>query len=402
MRSLGELLAGSQGRILAACWVVWVLDFHDLVLFAFLKDGIASELQLTLGQLAWIDGATLGASAVGGFLFGRIADRTSRRTALIAGFLCCTLGAGATALAQGLWSLALARVATGFGVGSGWGIGHALVAETFPLAQRNRAAGLLQAGGPAGMAIAATVGCLLGPVLGWRGAFAVNGAALLLVPWLLRVLPRTAAATRVAPAWRMLFARAHRRASCVLLALLALQMTGFWSVYAWLPALLLREAQATLLFVWLFQVSANCVHVLADLTFGWLADRVGRRRLFALTNVLFAVGLALVALFHAQLLARPLLFAAAIVLVGAGAGTWSAFGPWFAAEYPPQLRATAASGFYNLARGVQLFTQPMLGALFAAAGTLAVGLWVGVGCAVGAAVTVGGLAPPRDAPRDTG
>ncbi len=53
------------------------------------------------------------------------------------------------------------------------------------------------------------------------------------------------------------------------------------------------------------------------------------------------------------------------------------------------LRATAASGFYNLSRGVQLFTQPMMGALIGWSGSFASALWVGVVTSVASAVLIG-------------
>ena len=70
------LFGGGRGRVLVFCWLGWVFDFYDLILFSFLKHGIAEELGLPLdGAVAWIEGWSLLATAVGGFAFGRVADR---------------------------------------------------------------------------------------------------------------------------------------------------------------------------------------------------------------------------------------------------------------------------------------------------------------------------------------
>ena len=46
-----ELLAHGRGKVLVFCWLGWVFDFYDLILFAFLKRQIAADLGLTLPAL---------------------------------------------------------------------------------------------------------------------------------------------------------------------------------------------------------------------------------------------------------------------------------------------------------------------------------------------------------------
>ena len=148
---ISELFRGPPARVLWFCWLGWAFDFFDLILFAFVKVDVQHDLQLDLAAIAWIDGWTLGASAVGGFAFGHIADRLGRRPALSASILVYSAGALATGLADGFGSLLAARIVTGIGVGGEWGVGHAAVAEAYPESQRSRAAGLLQAATPFGM-----------------------------------------------------------------------------------------------------------------------------------------------------------------------------------------------------------------------------------------------------------
>jgi MHS family shikimate/dehydroshikimate transporter-like MFS transporter len=135
--------------------------------------------------------------------------------------------------------------------------------------------------------------------------------------------------------------------------------------------------------------------VFADVAFGWCADRFGRRTVFVAFSALFALGLSAMGLGFERLADDFVLFAFVLATVGLGAGTWSAFGVFFAELYPRGVRATAASGLYNLSRGVQLFTLPMMGFLFASTGTYAVALWVGVATALLSALTL--VALPRSA-----
>ncbi len=400
MQAWSALLAEGRGRVLAFCWLGWVFDFYDLILFAFVKVAVGGDLGLGLEtELAWIDGWTLLATAVGGFAFGQIADRIGRRVAMAAGIVLFSLGAGATSFADGFWTLLCARVITGLGVGAEWGIAHAVVAEVYPEQQRGRAAAVLQAGAPVAMALAAVVGCFLAPVVGWRTCFLWSALPAVLAGFARVLLPASVdrpRPTRPLPVLALVRGE-HARASRALLLLLALHMTGFWCTYAWLPATLLREHGLTVQDVGWFQLQVNAVHVVADLAFGPLAERFGRRRTFAGLCLLFAGGLVALALAFPTLASDWRLFTAALAAVGLGAGTWSLFGVLFAECYPAEIRATAAAGFYNLARGVQVFTQPLLGALALWTGTLSVGLWIGAATAVLSSWVIRAVPPGRAA-----
>ena len=58
-----------HARVLWFCWLGWVFDLYDLLLFVFVKPQVAAELTLDITALGWIDGWTLFATAVGGFAF---------------------------------------------------------------------------------------------------------------------------------------------------------------------------------------------------------------------------------------------------------------------------------------------------------------------------------------------
>ncbi|HEB52371.1 MAG TPA: MFS transporter [bacterium] len=382
-------------RVLLFCWLGWVFDLYDLILFSFLKHGIADELGLSLdGAIAWIEGASLLATAVGGLAFGRIADRIGRRQAMVASIVVFSLGALATGLATGYGSLLVARLVTGFGVGGEWGIGHAVVADYWSGRQRDRVHGILQAGSPVAVASAAAVACFLAPLegIGWRAVFvasALLGVLAFAGRWAMPA-PDSAVTRTVSPPppVRALFAPPFRRASIVLLVVLTLHMAGFWCVYAELPVRLMRLHGVATTEVGWFQLQVHAVHVVADVLFGFLAARLGRVRVFVAFCLLFAAGQALVLGALDDVRRDFATFTLAIAAMGLGAGTWSCFGALFGKHYPAALRATAAALFYALARAVQLPLKPAVAAAFAATGSFAPALWIGIGCALGSAVAV--------------
>ncbi len=390
--ALPSLFAHGRGRLLLFCWLGWVFDFYDLILFSFTKPVIAADLGLQLYRaVAWIEGWSLLATAVGGFAFGRFADRVGRRPAMVLSIVTFSAGALLTGVASGFWSLLLARVVTGLGAGGEWGIGHAVVAEYWSGPQRDRVHGILQAGSPVAMAFAAAVGCFLAPLpqVGWRAVFLGSAVLAALALWARTAMPGPDVVA-VTPRLRSsaLWAPPHRRASAVLLTVLVLHMAGFWSVYAELPAALQRLHGATARDVGWFQIQVNAVHVVADVLFGFLAARFGRIRMFVLFSLVFAAGHVIVLQQLGTLTTDFGSFTLAVAAMGIGAGTWSCFGALFGQHYPVALRATAAATFYAVARGVQLPVKPALGAAFRATDSFAPALWVGIACALLSAAVV--------------
>lgn len=394
-----DLLQNGRGRVLWFCWLGWVFDFHDLILFSFCKRAIAADLQLDGSLLAWIEGLSLFASAVGGLVFGRIADRIGRRRAMSASILVYSAGALLTGIADGTAALLLARMLAGFGIGGEWGIGHAVIRETFEGKDRDRAHGLLQAGGPVGMALAACTGLFLAPSIGWRTVFLLSALPALLVFFARWAMPDSIAAQRAKPAAlpaSALFAPAHRRATIVLFSILVLHMTGFWCVYAELPNALMRDLGVSAGDAGRYQLVVNGAHIVADIAFGVIAAGIGRGRAFVAFCTFFAVAQLLFAASWGALTANLAIFTFAAAAMGFGAGTWSCFGALFGAHYPVALRATAASLLYSCSRGAQLFAKPGSHALSEWHGSMQPALWVGAACAVASAALYAALPTPRD------
>src|SRR5258707_9133823 len=152
----------------------WVFDFYDLVLFSFLLIPIGRELNLTEGQEAVLLGTALGASGIGGILFGYVSDVVGRKRALMWTVCIYSLGTALTACATGPLTLCLFRFLTGLGVGGEWAVGHTLIAESTPKHFRGRGSALLQAGEPIGVGFAAGGGLLLAPLFGWRLVFLLS------------------------------------------------------------------------------------------------------------------------------------------------------------------------------------------------------------------------------------
>src|SRR5512143_1646051 len=82
--------AGSNGaaraRFPVRVWFIsflgWTFDFYDLMLFSFLLIPIGRDLKLSDSQEAVLLGVALGASGIGGILFGYLSDRYGRKVVM--------------------------------------------------------------------------------------------------------------------------------------------------------------------------------------------------------------------------------------------------------------------------------------------------------------------------------
>src|SRR4051812_16361319 len=167
-------------RLFLFAFLGWTFDFYDLVLFGFIKDPVARSLGLAHRYEPWLLGVALSTSGVGGIIAGRLADRIGKRSVLSITIFAYSLGSLVCGLSGSVWTFILGRALVGLGVGGEWAVGHGMVAEAVAAERRGRASALLQAGEPVGVGIAAVVGYLIVPLVGWRAVLIGSSAPALI------------------------------------------------------------------------------------------------------------------------------------------------------------------------------------------------------------------------------
>jgi MFS family permease len=379
--------------ILTLAWAGWLFDFYDLMLFSFLVVPMRRDLGLDDAGLSWLLGVSLGATALGGCLFGWLADRYGRKPVLSATILTYSMGTLLCGLAPGFGALLACRVLTGLGVGGEWATGQTLVGETFPAPLRARFAAVMQTGAPIGVGLAAIVGGFVEPHLGWRLCFIASAAPALMVVAIRRTMPesdvwvasRRAGAGAGAGAPRSLLGALSsdatiRRLFALGLVLAITDMSAYWFTYLWMPKYLYDNLGFSMARsgAWILVTQAG--GLLGYLSFGAVADWKGRRWAYTVYSLVWAVGLLSVTLAWSAIAATPAVALACMFAVGVGTGNFSGYGPIFAELFPTAIRNTAMGAVYNLARGIQLVT-PLVITWVAAhgEGTAALGRGISIG-----------------------
>jgi MFS family permease len=220
-----------------------------------------------------------------------------------------------------------------------------------------------------GYALAAIVSAVFLPLVGWRGVFFFGLAPALLAFWIRRHTPepdiwkqqtqrltlRQTAAT---------LAGEHGRHTLVGLAFTAAAMCGYWGLFTWIPTWLATPVEAggpgldlvkSTTWIVVMQVGA----ALGFISFGYVADALGRKKAF----ILYFVASALAVPLYTQITTPGALLAVGPVVAFFGTGFYSGFAPTFAELFPTNVRATAQGFIYNTGRAVSALAPAMVGFL---------------------------------------
>ena len=356
-----------QWRTLLATTLGWMLDAMDVMLYSFALVAIQKEFALSGTQSGLLTTVMLFSAALGGTLAGYLADRYGRTKVLMGSILTYSLFTAAIATATSFEQLLFWRALVGFGLGAEWSAGTVLVAESWPSQHRGKAMAITQSGWALGYILASLFAAAILPTYGWRPLFALGILPALLTLWIRRAVPEpdvwSPTAARVPLS--TLFRPPLGRYVLVSIAMSSLILFAYWGLFTWVPAYLaspIEKGGAGLSVVrstgWIIPMQLGALA--GYLSFGFLADRFGRRPVF----VSFLFGAAIVTYLYGNLAQSPGLLLALGPLVGFfGHGYYSAFGAILSELFPSGIRATAQGLCYNAGRVFSALAPAGIGAL---------------------------------------
>lgn len=185
-------ITSMQIGVIAICWIINMLDGFDVLAIAYTAPTITEEWQLASGQLGVVLSAGLIGMALGALFIAPLADRFGRKKVILYSLTLIGLAMLATAMANSIGSLIVARIITGLGVGGLLASLNTMVAEYSPDSRRNLAISFLQSGYPIGALAGGLIAAPLIPLFGWEMVFIVGGvASLLMVVVVLMFLPES-------------------------------------------------------------------------------------------------------------------------------------------------------------------------------------------------------------------
>ena len=377
-------LTGYQWLVLLVAWFGWVFDSMDALIYAQVMTPALKELlgaRASPQNIGWYGGIIFSIFivgwALGGILFGVLADYLGRSRTLAMTILVYAVFTALAGFSHTWWELGIYRFLTALGVGGEWAAGATLVAEVWPESLRVKGAGLLQSAWGFGFFLAAGMNLLLSSY-SWRVMFFVG-----IIPALVAVLitskvhepERWASQHRQAKlpgSERLtilaLFSPETRRDTLVGTSLAFVAVFGLWGATNWTPSFiteLLRpqhlDAISTARRVSFAVMSLNAGAILGYLTGPLIAEWWGRRTMFLLLMLGSALSLPVTFLI-------PTSFSTAMWLLPFlgffSNGIFSGFPVYFPEIFPTRIRATGSGFCFNAGR------------IFAAAGPFLTGYLV--------------------------
>ena len=397
-------------RVVLALGVSWLLDGLEVTVVGSLGPALErpDTLGLTAGEIGWAASAYIGGAVLGALFFGRLADSLGRKRMFLVTLVVYLVATVLTALSFNIWSFAICRFFTGFGIGGEYAAINSAIDELIPARVRGtvdlaiNGSFWVGAAMGAGLSIVLLEPAWLGAHYGWRLAFLLGGVlgfAILLVRrhvpesprWLIRhgrtdeaervvaAIEREVAARRgplsavserlamrplPSPGWleiARLMATRYRRRAVLGLVLMASQALFYNAIFFTYALVLARFYDVPEQDVGYYIFPFALGNFLGPLVLGRLFDSVGRRRMIALTYAIAGLGL----------IATGRAFAADVLTPAELSLCWSAI--FFVASaaassayltvseiFPVEMRAISISLFYAAGTALGGFAGPPL------------------------------------------
>jgi MFS family permease len=387
---------GYQWTVLFAAWLGWGFDVFDGLLFNYVAPNcVPTLLGIPLGTpeakaatLWWtgvLTSVLLLGWAVGGVIFGRLADTLGRTRTLLLTMALYSLGTAACAAAPNIWVLLLCRIVASLGIGGEWAAGASMVAEVVPEHRRVEAGALLYTSAPLGLFLATWVTWYIqgvampgSPETAWRYVFLcglIPAAVALLVRMMVREPERWVNAVSTPPRLAEIFAPAYRARTLSGLGMAFVALLTWWSCNAFIPivakglaavesaSLGLGPMEATVLGERWSALATNCFNLgglVGTLLTVPVSKLLGRRVMFG--GYFLASGLAIFATFGLDVPGETRLYL--YFLIGASVfGVFGSFTYYLPELYPTRLRATGAGFCYNAGRVIAAAGPLLLGTI---------------------------------------
>lgn len=374
-------------KIMWASIIGYAMDGLDVLILSFAMAAIVSEFGLTLGEGGMIATYTLIGTVLGGYIFGIFADWWGRVHTFSLTIIIFSIFTGACAFADNAVHLDILRFLAGLGLGGEYGIGMTLVSETWPGAKRARATAGVAMGWQAGAVLAAILAAVVLPDYGWRGLFLVGVLPALLAAWARHGIKEPPMWVKRKEMKKALQARkdagekltaeeeeqlteakkfplahlfADKKTTITTIALTimtSVQNFGYYGIMVWLPMILLKEHGLTTKSMSGWMIVTVIGMIAGIFVFGWLCDRLGRKKPYLLFYVCAA---AMVYIYVNLGTPIALLFGGAFLGFFCN-GMMAGYGTLLSENYTTDARSTAQNFIFNTGRAVGGFAPVIIG-----------------------------------------
>lgn len=381
------------------CFLMLMCDGADIGILSFTLTSLKNEFGLTGVQTGALGSWSLLGLATGGLVGGWAADRFGRVKVIVLAVICFSLFTGYSGFSSSYHEFVTVRFLACLGLGSIYAAANTLMSEMVPTKHRTTVLACLMTGFTFGSLVITALSGWIVPNYGWRMLYFISSSPIILaiLMWIMVPEPtawknaktlkqlqssNTSIKTKNSymeilknPKHRLMFILWTLSSGCLLF--------GYYGVSSWLPAYLEGEIGIKFKEMTIYMIGSFLTMMFAKVIAGYVADKIGRKKVFAFGTMGTAIFIPIIVYFH-----TPSNIGWLMLAFGFLYGVPYAINATYMTEsFPTSMRATAVGGAYNVGR-IGAVLSPITIGFFAQQDAIGVGFLI-----MGGAYFVCGLIP---------
>ncbi len=380
---------GHHIKTLIGAVLGYAADGLDMFLLSFVLVFIIKDFGLTTAEAGNLTLATTIGMWIGSYIFGYLADRYGRTRTLSLSIILFAVATFLMYFATDYYILLILRFAIGIGVGGEFGIGMAIVTETWAPKMRARATSWVALGWQGGVLLAAIIPALIVPQFGWRAVFLIG-----LIPALIAIYVRMHLREPILwqkkrnrqdqliakrkngtltldeekelyqlagmPLKKLFINKKITTTTIGLTVMCLVQNFGYYAIFSWMPTILSQKYGYSLAKTSGWMIISIAGMILGIILFGILADKIGRKKTFTLWYVCGTIYCVIYFFFFTS---QEALLWGSFLLGLTVNGMMGGYGAVIAENYPSEARSTAENLIFGTGRGLSGFGPAIIGYL---------------------------------------
>ncbi|WP_299184876.1 MFS transporter [uncultured Psychrobacter sp.] len=344
------------------CFLVLLCDGADIGILAFTLSSLKLEFGLTNVQAGALGSWSLLGMAIGGFFGGWACDRFGRVRVIVIATATFSLLSGFSGFVQSYQQFAVLRFVACLGLGSLYIATNTLMSEMVPTKHRTTVLALLMTGFTLGSLVITSISAWIIPIYGWRTLYLLTFLPIILSIAMYLLIPEpiswqearalklkglsTTITKRENPYKAILEDPKHRLTFILWTMSSGFLLFGYFGVSNWLPSYLETELGIKFKEMAIYMAGTYLTMMFAKLIAGIVADKIGRKIVFAFGTMGTALFIPVLVYMH-----TPENIGWMMIAFGFLYGIPYAVNATYLTEsFPTAIRGTAIGGAFNIGR----------------------------------------------------
>lgn len=344
------------------CFLVLLCDGADIGILSFTLSSLKEEFGLSSVQAGAMGSWSLFGMAIGGFFGGWACDRFGRVRIIVLATAVFSLLSGFSGFVQSYEQFVALRFIACLGLGSLYIATNTLMSEMVPTKHRTTVLATLMTGFTLGSLVITSLSAWIIPIYGWRTLYLLTFLPVVLAILMYFFIPEPNAwkearalklsglidsPNKAESQYRIIFEHPQHRITFILWTMSSgFLLFGYFGVSNWLPSYLETELGIKFKEMAIYMAGTYLTMIFAKLVAGYVADRLGRKVVFAFGTMSTALFIPILVYMH-----TPDNIGLLMVIFGFLYGIPYAINATYLTEsFPTAIRGTAVGGAFNIGR----------------------------------------------------